>query len=133
MGGKGVIRSCRALTDGQEATLTFGCNKYRLWGANGSLEGSVNEFNIHKANSEIDGPHGVYPRYVLQKGDVLKLMMATGGGYGDPPLRQPRKTEKSFGDHQSFFPPPPNQNTITYPIKSPKISSKLGPLTSFKS
>ena len=88
VGGKGVIRSYRALSDGQEATITFGRHKYPLWGTNGGLEGSNNEFYINKSNGEVDGPYGVYPRYVLQKDDVLKLMTATGGGYGDP-LKRP--------------------------------------------
>ncbi|WBX79919.1 hydantoinase B/oxoprolinase family protein [Virgibacillus salarius] len=87
IGGKGVIRSYRALTDEQSATVTFGRNKYRLWGINGGQDGSLNEFYIHKANGDIDGPFGVYPRYQLQKNDVLKLMTATGGGYGDPMKR----------------------------------------------
>src|SRR5699024_5872779 len=73
---------------GNEATITFGRHKYQLWGTNGELEGSNNEFYINKSNGEVDGPYGVYPRYVLQKDDVLKLMTATGGGYGDP-LKRP--------------------------------------------
>lgn len=88
VGGKGVIRSYRALSDGQEVTITFGRHKYPLWGTNGGLEGSNNEFYINKSNGEVEGPYGVYPRYVLQKDDVLKLMTATGGGYGDP-LKRP--------------------------------------------
>ncbi|MDY0393441.1 hydantoinase B/oxoprolinase family protein [Virgibacillus halophilus] len=88
VGGKGVVRSYRAMTDEQAATITFGRNKFRLWGTGGGLEGSLNEFYIQKAGGEVDGPHGVYPRYPLQKNDVLQLMTATGGGYGDP-LKRP--------------------------------------------
>src|SRR5699024_2872784 len=88
IGGKGVIRSYRALTDEQAATITYGRNKYRLWGTSGGYDRSVNEFYIHKADGDIDGPYGVYPRYSLKKNDVLQLMTATGGGYGDP-LKRP--------------------------------------------
>lgn len=88
VGGKGVIRSYRAMSDDQAATITFGRNKYPLWGTDGGMEGSVNEFLIYKADGEVDGPYGVYPRYSLQKNDLLKLMTATGGGYGDPLKRQ---------------------------------------------
>ncbi|MFD1413695.1 hydantoinase B/oxoprolinase family protein [Oceanobacillus jeddahense] len=87
-GGKGVIRSYRAMTDDQSATVTFGRNQYRLWGTNGGLDGSVNEFYIQKSDGEQAGPYGVYPRYPLAKDDVLQLMTATGGGYGDP-LKRP--------------------------------------------
>lgn len=88
IGGKGVIRSYRAMSDNQSATITFGRNQYKLWGTADGMEGSVNEFHIHKANGDVDGPYGVYPRYPLQKNDVLKLMTATGGGYGNP-LKRP--------------------------------------------
>ncbi|GGC89183.1 5-oxoprolinase [Thalassobacillus devorans] len=88
IGGKGVIRSYRALTDNQAATVTFGRNKYLPWGIDNGHEGSPNEFYIEKTSGEKDGPFGVYPRYPLQKNDVIKLMTATGGGYGDP-LKRP--------------------------------------------
>ncbi|RLL43613.1 hydantoinase B/oxoprolinase family protein [Oceanobacillus piezotolerans] len=88
IGGKGVIRSYRALSDGQTATVTFGRNKVKPWGINGGQEGTPNEFYVEKANGEVDGPFGVYPRYPLQKNDVIKLITATGGGYGDP-LKRP--------------------------------------------
>jgi len=84
IGGKGVIRSYRAMSDNQAATITFGRNKFPLWGTNEGHEGSTNRFYIEKSNGEVDGPFGVYPRYPLNKGDVLKLVTATGGGYGNP-------------------------------------------------
>lgn len=84
IGGKGVIRSYRAMSDGQAATITFGRNKYAPWGMKGGQDGSKNEFYVHKANGEVDGPYGVYPRYQLQKDDVVRLVTGTGGGYGNP-------------------------------------------------
>src|SRR5699024_9294351 len=83
-GGKGVVRSYRAMSDNQAATITFGRNQYPLWGIDEGHQGSTNRFYIEKNNGEVDGPFGVYPRYPLQKGDVLKLVTATGGGYGNP-------------------------------------------------
>ncbi|WP_066291653.1 hydantoinase B/oxoprolinase family protein [Bacillus sp. FJAT-29937] len=88
IGGKGVIRAYRALSDGQAATVTYGRNKFYPWGMNKGNEGSPNEFYIHKANGEVNGPYGVYPRYKLQKNDVVRLMTGTGGGYGSP-LKRP--------------------------------------------
>lgn len=83
-GGKGVIRSYRALSDGQTATVTYGRNLVNPWGIGEGREGSPNEFYVEKSNGETDGPFGVYPRHPLQENDVVKLMTATGGGYGDP-------------------------------------------------
>lgn len=83
-GGSGVIRSYRALSDNQTVTATFGRHKFLPWGFNGGKDGSRNQFEIVKANGEIDGPFGKYARYPLNKNDVVRLITATGGGYGDP-------------------------------------------------
>ncbi|WP_339164962.1 hydantoinase B/oxoprolinase family protein [Siminovitchia sp. FSL H7-0308] len=91
IGGKGVIRAYRALSDDQAATITYGRNKFSPWGMKGGNDGSPNEFYIHKSNGEIDGPYGVYPRYKLNKNDVIRLMTGTGGGYGNPRKRPAEK------------------------------------------
>ena len=83
-GGPGVIRTYRALTDGQFFTASFGRHKTNVWGAAGGNEGSNNEFYIEKINGEIDGPFGKYNQYKLSKGDKVVLRTATGGGYGNP-------------------------------------------------
>ncbi|MGG4494794.1 hydantoinase B/oxoprolinase family protein [Brevibacillus reuszeri] len=88
IGGSGVIRSYRAMTDKQAVTVTFGRNKFLPWGVNGGESGSPNEFYVEKANGEVDGPFGIYARYPLNKGDVVKLVTGTGGGYGHP-LKRP--------------------------------------------
>ncbi len=91
VGGKGVIRSYRAMTDNQLVTVTFGRNKFLPWGVNGGHQGSPNQFIIKKTDGTVDGPFGVYPRYKLMQGDVVQLMTGAGGGYGDPSLRPPEK------------------------------------------
>lgn len=83
-GGMGVIRSYRALTDGQLLTASFGRHKFNVWGANGGKNGSTNKFEIVKTNGEVDGPFGRYNTYPLNKNDIARLITATGGGYGDP-------------------------------------------------
>src|SRR5690606_13858771 len=90
IGGAGVTRTYRAMTDKQFVSATFGRNKFFPWGLNGGDEGSPNEFVIEKTTGETDGPFGIYPRYPLNKGDVVRLMTATGGGYGDP-LKRPHE------------------------------------------
>lgn len=83
-GGSGVIRSYRALTDNQRLTASFGRHKFNVWGVNGGKDGSTNKFEFVKANGEVDGPYGKYNTYPLNKNDVVRLITATGGGYGDP-------------------------------------------------
>ncbi|SHE32850.1 N-methylhydantoinase B [Desulforamulus putei DSM 12395] len=90
-GGSGCIRTYRALTDNQFVTATFGRHKYLPWGFNGGKDGSENSFTIIKANGETDGPFGKYARYPLNKNDVVRLVTATGGGYGDPFKRPAEK------------------------------------------
>ncbi|WHY59906.1 hydantoinase B/oxoprolinase family protein [Cytobacillus firmus] len=84
IGGSGVIRSYKALSDNQMVSVTFGRNKFVPWGMKDGQDGSGNEVYIEKADGDVDGPFGIYPRYPLNKGDVVKLVTATGGGYGDP-------------------------------------------------
>jgi N-methylhydantoinase B len=87
IGGAGVVRSYRVLSDQASATITYGRHLFAPWGANGGEEGSTNRFYVHKADGTVDGPYGMYARYPLNKGDVLKLVTGTGGGYGHPYLR----------------------------------------------
>jgi N-methylhydantoinase B len=99
-GGAGVIRSYRALTDNQTITATFGRHKFAPWGADGGKNGSRNEFEVIKADGEKDGPFGKYARYPLNRNDVVRLIAASGGGYGDP-LR--REAEKVVMDVRNEF------------------------------
>ncbi|WHY89316.1 hydantoinase B/oxoprolinase family protein [Neobacillus cucumis] len=94
IGGAGVIRSYKALTDNQQASITFGRHKFVPWGIKDGKDGSANKFYVEKANGEVDGPYGIYPRYPLNTGDIVKLVTATGGGYGDPFKRPAEKVAK---------------------------------------
>lgn len=94
IGGSGVIRSYRALTNQQKATVTYGRHLYAPWGVNGGEQGSTNEFSVLKSNGEVDGPYGMYARYELNKNDVLVLKTGTGGGFGHPFLRPIEKVRQ---------------------------------------
>jgi N-methylhydantoinase B len=91
IGGAGVVRSYRALTDEQNVTVTFGRHLNPPWGLNEGENGSPNRFFIDKKSGEIDGPYGVYARYPLNEGDTVRLITGTGGGYGNPLDRVPNK------------------------------------------
>src|SRR5690606_38080033 len=83
-GGNGVVRSYRSLTDNQVLTASFGRHKFNVWGADEGKDGSINKFEIVKSNGETDGPFGKYNQYPLNKNDVVRLITATGGGFGNP-------------------------------------------------
>ena len=87
IGGSGVIRSYKTLSDDQELTASFGRHLYKPWGMNEGKDGSSSYIEIEKENGEIVGPFGVSSRMKLDKGDTIHLVTATGGGYGNPAKR----------------------------------------------
>ena len=100
IGGSGVIRSYRMLTDDHMATVTYGRHKFPPWGVNSGEKGSENKFYVKKANGKVDGPFGMYARYPLNKGDTLVLVTGTGGGYGHP---FDRPVEKIISDVKNGY------------------------------
>ncbi|MCL6633135.1 MAG: hydantoinase B/oxoprolinase family protein [Alicyclobacillus herbarius] len=90
-GGSGVVRSYEALTNGQFLTVSFGRHKFLPWGAAGGHAGSRNEVEIIRKDGTREGPFGKCARKVLNQGDVVRLITATGGGYGNPLHRDPSK------------------------------------------
>lgn len=100
IGGSGVIRSYKAMSDNQMVSVTYGRNTFLPWGLNGGHSGSGNEFYVIKANGEKEGPFSIYARYKLNKGDVVQLMTGTGGGYGYP---RNRKTEQIIKDVKNGY------------------------------
>jgi N-methylhydantoinase B len=100
IGGAGVVRSYRALTDDQRLSVIFGRHQFAPWGMSGGEAGSPNYVEIIKANGETDGPFGVRARYPINTGDVARLVTATGGGYGNP---HHRPTEKVARDVKNGY------------------------------
>ncbi|WP_042354198.1 hydantoinase B/oxoprolinase family protein [Bacillus rubiinfantis] len=100
IGGSGVVRSYRALTDNQKLSVTFGRHQFTPWGMNGGENGSSNYVQIVKTTGETIDPFGVAARFPLNKGDVAQLVTATGGGYGDP-LKRP--VEKIVSDVKNGY------------------------------
>jgi N-methylhydantoinase B len=90
-GGSGAVRVYRALTDGQSFSASFGRNKFPAWGADGGRDGSCNYFEFIRADGRREGPVGVASQTVLNRGDTVRMVTCTGGGYGDPKKRDPRK------------------------------------------
>lgn len=84
VGGSGVVRAYETLTNDQELTVSFGRHLFKPWGMNGGGDGSSSYIEVKKKNGEIIGPFGVSSRLPLEKGDVVHLVTATGGGYGNP-------------------------------------------------
>ncbi len=85
-GGKGVTLDYRVMTD--EAFLTYAASRteVRPWAVDGGNEGSTNYATIIRK----DGSRETYAMCTVvrvEKGDLIRLVSATGGGHGAPKLR----------------------------------------------
>jgi len=94
IGGSGVVRSYQSLSDNQKLSVSFGRHKFAPWGMNDGEEGSSNYVEVITQDSESVGPFGVSARYPINKGDIVKLVTATGGGYGNPLKRPAEKVAR---------------------------------------
>jgi len=85
-GGKGVYLDYEVLCDEAHFSGSFGRCKFPPWGAAGGAKGSPNYVELFRANAA-GGNREVYgkPSQVrMKKGDIVRCVTATGGGWGDP-------------------------------------------------
>lgn len=87
-GGKGVVLDYRIISE--EAFLTYSATRTttRPWGLEGGHEGSCNRAEIRRADGTVE-VHTMVTGARGAKGDVFRLISATGGGYGNPAQRDP--------------------------------------------
>ena len=88
-GGRGLVREYRVLSDGALLTAAWGRHLTPPWGAAGGRDGSVNYVEIIRDGEPIGSPFGKVSRLSLRRGDLVRLVTGTGGGYGDPRDREP--------------------------------------------
>ena len=83
-GGRGLVRDYRLQCPTGHVTTTYGRHRFPPWGmANGS-EGSPNGVAIIRAGDELPALwRGKLTRYPLKRGDVVRIITGTGGGFGD--------------------------------------------------
>jgi len=87
-GGPGCIRAYRILNDGWIVTSTAGRHAFPAWGLHGGRDGSTNHVDVVTANGDVTR-FGKVARHPLAAGDLVRVVTATGGGYGDPLERDP--------------------------------------------
>jgi N-methylhydantoinase B len=98
-GGAGLIRDYRILSDaGGFVTATFGRHKYLPWSVAGGHGGSRNAVEIFHADGRPNYVAGKTARYPLRKGDVVRLITGSGGGWGDPRQRDRRAVQADLRD-----------------------------------
>jgi len=88
-GGRGLVREYRVLCDEALLTAAWGRHLSPPWGAAGGRDGSVNYVEVIRDGVPIGSPFGKVSRLRLRRGDLVRLVTGTGGGYGDPRERDP--------------------------------------------
>jgi N-methylhydantoinase B len=86
-GGRGLVRDYRITADEAWVTGTFGRHKFLPWAMHGGQQGSKNYMRMIFKDGREPVAMGKTARFHLKKGDVARLITATGGGYGDPRQR----------------------------------------------
>lgn len=90
-GGRGLVRDYRILANEAWYTATFGRHKFLPWGLGGGTQGSKNYTKMIFADRREPEVFGKTAQYHMKKGDVARLITATGGGYGNPMERPVEK------------------------------------------
>lgn len=85
-GGKGVRIDYRIRSDSAWLTAAYTRSKFPPWTLENGCPGSPNHIIIERANGEKED-HAVMSGLTLHKDDIIRVMTATGAGWGDPMLR----------------------------------------------
>ena len=97
-GGSGIIRSYQALANHITVTVLADRGKNRPQGLDGGEPGTRTEVTLYKASKgktrKIRLP--VKITVLLQKGDVIEIKTAGGGGYGRPESRDKRRVREDI-------------------------------------
>ncbi len=86
-GGRGLVREYRILCDEALLTVAWGRHLSVPWGVAGGRPGSRNYVQVIRADGRPVAPFGKASRFPLRRGDLVRLVTGTGGGYGDPAER----------------------------------------------
>ncbi|ATW28499.1 hydantoinase B/oxoprolinase family protein [Candidatus Formimonas warabiya] len=97
-GGFGLIRDYRLLNSSAELTTIVSKHKYPAWGFAGGKDGSPNVVEIHYADGAEPLRGATFSNYVMHKGDLVRFISGTGGGYGNPLERPAEKVLQDVKD-----------------------------------
>lgn len=85
-GGRGLSREYRMLSEGT-VTASFGRSVKGAWGVAGGKPGTPNYVEVRFADGRPSVKAGKVTRVPLKRGDLVRLVTGTGGGWGDPKER----------------------------------------------
>ncbi|MFQ6033921.1 MAG: hydantoinase B/oxoprolinase family protein, partial [Candidatus Bipolaricaulia bacterium] len=87
-GGFGLVKDYRADNSEILVTGSFGRSKFPAWGIKGGGEGTPNYLVIIPKGGQPQRHSRISVR-PLKRGDVVRFVTGSGGGYGDPKERDP--------------------------------------------
>lgn len=94
-GGKGIYLDYHILEDNWWLTAMYSRSKYGPWGMRGGRDGSFNYIRVIRK----DGREEVFDTcsgLTLNKDDVIRVVTANGGGYGNPKKRSRDKVREDL-------------------------------------
>jgi N-methylhydantoinase B len=92
------VREYRICSDEALLTVAWGRHLYPPWGAAGGRDGSPNYVEVLRDGTPLGPRFGKVSRMPLRRGDVVRLVTGSGGGYGDPSEREPRLVADDLRD-----------------------------------
>lgn len=94
-GGNGQYLDFKITAEEAFVTGAFLGAKVPVWGANGGHDGSYNYVKIIRKDGD-EERHSLLTNIRLVKGDIVRCVTATGGGYGNPKRRPKTKIESDL-------------------------------------
>ncbi len=85
-GGKGIRMDYRVRAEEGFVTCFFSRSKFPAWGLAGGNDGSANYVEVHRKAGGVER-HASVTQLKLHHDDVVRIVTANGGGYGDPKKR----------------------------------------------
>lgn len=85
-GGKGIVLEYRVRSDNTLLSCGYSRCKFPPWALDGGLAGSPNYIEVVRTNGE-RVINSVVTGLRLDEGDLIRVVTANGGGWGDPRLR----------------------------------------------
>lgn len=87
-GGKGIEVHYRVRGDNNFLSLGYTRSRMPPWGSAGGLDGSLNYVELARRDGRKER-YSFATNVVVNTDDVIRIVTASGGGYGDPGLRTP--------------------------------------------
>jgi N-methylhydantoinase B len=88
VGGRGLVKDYRITNSAAQVTASFGRSRFPPWGLAGGSDGVPNVAEIRRADGTVER-RGRFSSEPLARGDVVRFVTGSGGGYGDPRTREP--------------------------------------------